>query len=69
MRTEYGTTGSAVFSGLDEYINTGWSERSIPYGGWPETATDTWKCDYCGTSHWVKKEELQCKQCGAPRDI
>jgi len=54
----YDVTGSAMFSGLDEYINTGYSSES-----------DTWRCGYCGTSHWIENKELQCQKCGAPRDV
>jgi len=30
---------------------------------------DTWQCAYCGTSHWVEDRQLQCRQCGAPREV
>lgn len=55
------TTGSALFPVIDDPIYH--LAQYSPIG------SDTWQCDYCGTSYWVKKEELQCKKCGAPRDV
>ena len=75
MRTEYGwptgtsvcldISGSAVFPGLSEYVRTGFDEF-VDAG---LKRSDTWQCNYCGTSHWVEDRELQCKKCGGPRDV
>lgn len=74
MRAEdLGITGSSCY--YEEYEKlVGFGYRGLSLDDMVghsryEHRPGTWQCNYCGTSHWVKHEELQCKKCGGPRDV